>query len=229
MRCGESAPAADEPNRGRAQLERPQVRPAHDVAVSLDRDRDAVERSQLDALRVDALGVRPDAGGPAAGLDQQPWRRAGVDAQRQPAGIDSRPRVDLQAAAVERRGADHHQLDRAAMHGPVVGLDPHPRALPQVRDRSGDRAGPAAQAARARIGIALCDQGVPAGAGEQCQAPIDRDQVDRPSLTAADHPDEVVGVAREIEQVRRRVAEARRDVAEHELRPPNGDVVRHAQ
>ena len=85
---------------------------------------------------VDARSVRPHAERPASGLEREARRRAGVDAQREPAGIGPRAGVDLQPAAVERSGPDDEQLDRPAVHDPPVGAHLDRLSAPQVRDGS---------------------------------------------------------------------------------------------
>ncbi len=202
--------------------------PTH-VAVRLDRDAGAIDRAELDAARVDPAGLRLDLQRPASGLDGELGCRPGVDPQRHHARVGTRSGIDLQAAAKEGGGADDEQLHRPAVDEPVVGAHLDLRTSPQVRDGARHRGGPAREPARTGIGVASRHQRVPAGAGEQGQAPAHLDQVDRAGVRAHEHIDDVLRRGWKAQQVASGVAEAGRQVAQGEPLAAGRHVVRDAE
>ena len=115
------------------------------------------------------------------------------------------------------------------MDEPVIGAHLDLGAPPQVRDRSGHGGRPARKAARAGIGVAARHQGVPSGAGEERQASVDRDEVDRASVPAHQDLDDRLRRRRKAQKVARRVSESGRQIAEGQPLTTGGNVVRDAK
>jgi hypothetical protein len=213
----------------RPNVEAPAGAASDDVAVGLDRELAPVEGADLDVPRIDAARARPKVERPASRLDREPRRWTRVHVQGHDARVDPRAGVDPQPSSVERRRPDDEELEGPTVGEPAVGADLDGEAVPEVRQRPDARGRPAPKATRAPLGIAPRHDRVPADAGEQGQASVDGDEVQRSRICPDQDADERRWILRQPEQVRGGVPEARGDVAEREAGPAARDVVGDAE